>query len=59
MFVALDEEIRSRTDDRHSLDDVVRELARGDGDVDLDELNDAVAALIGAPSKVLTAIAPP
>ncbi|HKL64378.1 MAG TPA: hypothetical protein VJ883_13480, partial [Woeseiaceae bacterium] len=54
IFRALDREIRERTGADASLDDVLRRLAAGDGRLDLEELRAAAAAVIGAPSRLLT-----
>lgn len=54
VFVALDEEIRRASD--ASLDDVVRALAAGEGDVTLEALRRTVQAITSKPSSVLAGI---
>lgn len=53
LFAALDEEIRSRTDDADNLDVVVRTLMRRGQRVSTADLRAAVAAVLGEPSRVL------
>ncbi len=53
VFRSLDREIRERADRDASLDTVLRRLADGDGRLDLDELREAAAAVIGASSRTL------
>lgn len=48
VFTRLDEEIRRKSDGSTSLDNVVRELARGDTAVDADRLIEIVHGLLGA-----------
>ncbi|WP_405222074.1 hypothetical protein [Lentisalinibacter sediminis] len=53
VFRELDREIRDRTAGDASLDDVFRRLAEGGGHIDLDELRETAAAVIGASSRTL------
>ncbi len=52
LFYDLDREIRTATEDRHSLDDVVRELMK-QRKVSLGDLRRVVVELIGRPPEVL------
>jgi predicted metalloprotease with PDZ domain len=52
LFRALDREIRSRTRDEHSLDDIVRALMPA-REVSREDLREQVEELTGSPSKVL------
>lgn len=54
VFRQLDREIRERTEGEHSLDDVFRRLAAGSGRLDLEELREVAAAVIGSPPRALT-----
>ncbi|HSD71129.1 MAG TPA: hypothetical protein VLB07_16335 [Woeseiaceae bacterium] len=51
----LDDEIRRETRNRHSLDDVTRDLASGDVEVTLNSLRKSAAKLIGTASESLLA----
>ena len=53
VFRELDREIRARAGGDANLDDVLRRLADGDGRLDLDELRETAAAVIGASSRTL------
>ncbi len=59
VFAKLDAEIRERSKDTRSLDDVLQELAMGDGELDLDELRAAAATVIGKPAQTLANAALP
>lgn len=53
----LDAEIAERTEGERSLDDVLTRLARGEGDIDLDELVEVSAEVIGERPRTLTSAA--
>ena len=53
---ALDMEIREKTDNAHSLDDVFSTLVAAQEDVSLDRLRSAVESTMGASSDTLTAL---
>lgn len=53
VFAALDQEIRSATEDRFSLDEVARSLARSEKPVSYQQLNATVTSLIGGQADSL------
>jgi hypothetical protein len=54
IFAELDDEIRKTTRNRHSLDDVIRELASSDEKVTLEALREIVVGLTGKTSNALS-----